>query len=257
MALIKDVQDYWDKYPCGIELTEKTVGSKEFFEEIRLKFRQNYDVYAHSDALLNFAGYDGKSVLEIGCGIGLDALEFAKNGAKVTAIDLSPQNIELTKQYFAHNQLEANIMVANAEALSFKDESFDLVIAIGVLYYTPNPQQAINEILRILKPGGKTICMFYNKLSWYSLLAKISGTNFDNQEKDAPIMKLFSSQQLEAMYESFSDIKLTIDRFPQKTIKRSGLMASLYNYGFVPLFKAIPEPLIKSFGSHIIVEAIK
>lgn len=257
MSLIKDVKEYWDQYPCGIEVTNETVGSREFFEEIKVKFRENYDVYAHSDDLLNFSGYQGKSILEIGCGIGLDAIEFAKHGANVTAIDLSPKNIELAKQYFVYKQLEAEIVVANAEALTYENESFDLVIAIGVLYYTPDPQKGINEILRVLKPGGKTICMFYNKYSWYSLLARISGANFDNQEKDAPIMKLFSAKQLKEMFHGFSDIELTIDRYPKKTIKRSGLMAGLYNYGFVPLFKSIPQSLVKSFGSHIIVEAIK
>ncbi len=257
MYTIKDVQAYWDAYPCGVQVTEEEEGSGAFFEDIKQKFRAHYDVYAHSGRLLEFDRYAGQSILEIGCGIGLDAVEYARYGAHVTAVDLSPKNVELTKKNFAYHELNATIEVGNAEALRSADDTFDLVIAIGVLYYTPNPQQGIAEVLRVLKPGGQAICMFYNRFSWYALLAWISNANFDHEEQAPPLIQLFSETELKQMYCQFSHVKTIIDRFPTKTIKRSGFLPLLYNYILVPLFHAIPRRIVRPYGSHIIVKAMK
>lgn len=257
MKTLADVQQYWDEFPCGIQITDKELGSKEFFEEIREKFHTTYAPYAHSEHLLKFAAYQGKTVLEVGCGIGLDALEYARHGAHVTAVDLSPKNIELAKNYFSYNSLDATIEVANVEHLPFADNTFDLALAIGVLYYTPNTRQAVDELFRVLKPSGKAICMFFNRYSWYTILAKISGKNIDHEEKDPPIIQLFSTKEVKKFFATFSVVNIIMDRFPTRTIKRSGIITYLYNYALVPLFRIIPKPLIKPLGFHMIVEAIK
>ncbi|MFX0208431.1 MAG: methyltransferase domain-containing protein, partial [Candidatus Hodarchaeota archaeon] len=134
---------------------------------------------------------------------------------------------------------------------------FDLVFAIGVFYYTPNTQKAIDETFRVLKPDGKTIAMFYNKYSWYVLLAKVSGTNLDHEEKDPPISKLYSVKQVRKMFKKFSIVDIIMNRFPFKTVKRSGSSVKLYNYAFVPFTKVIPKTIMQPFGFHIIVKATK
>ncbi len=55
----------------------------------------------------------------------------------------------------------------------------------------------------------------------------------------------------------FSIAEIMLDRFPRKTVKRSGVIANLYNYGLVPLFNILPKAIIRPFGFHIIVEAMK
>jgi ubiquinone/menaquinone biosynthesis C-methylase UbiE len=254
---IKDLQQYWDEYPCGIQVSEKEFGTKEFFDEIKTKFDNTYAAYAHSEKLLRFPAWKDKSVLEIGCGIGIDALEFARHGARVTAVDLSPKNIDLAKKYFSHNNLSGTFLVGNAEELCFPDNSFDLVVAIGVFIYTPDIRKALDEVLRVVKPGGEVICMFWNRISWYTMLVRLSGTHFDHQEKDAPGIKLYSVKELKKLFEKFSRVETETDRFPTKTIKRSGVLAKLYNYGLVPLFQMIPKAIMKPFGFHIIVKAIR
>jgi ubiquinone/menaquinone biosynthesis C-methylase UbiE len=257
MATLKDVQQYWDEYPCGIQVSDKEFGSREFFEEIKKKFDRTYAAYAHSEQLLRFRDWKGKSVLEIGCGIGIDAAEFARHGAQVTALDLSPKNIELAKKYFAYNNLEGTLLVGNAEEMCFDDNAFDAVVAIGVFIYTPNTQKAIDEVLRVVKPGGKVICMFWNRISWYPLLVRLSGKNFDHEEKDAPLIQLYSVSEIKRMFEKFARVEIEMDRFPTKTIKRSGILAQVYNYSLVPLCQVVPRAIVKPFGFHIIVKAVK
>jgi ubiquinone/menaquinone biosynthesis C-methylase UbiE len=257
MTTLKDVQHYWDEYPCGIQVSDKEFGSREFFDEIKKKFDRTYAAYAHSEKLLRFRERKGKSVLEIGCGIGIDAAEFARHGAQVTTLDLSPNNIELAKKYFSYNNLSGNLLVGNAEAMDFEDNTFDVVVAIGVFIYTPDTQKAIDEVLRVVKPGGEVICMFWNRISWYPLLVRLAGGHFDHEEKDAPLIKLYSAKEVRKMFEKFSKVEIETDRFPTKTIKRAGLLATVYNYGLVPLCQLIPKRLIKPFGFHIIIKAVK
>jgi SAM-dependent methyltransferase len=257
MASLKDVQQYWDEYPCGIQVSDKEFGSREFFEEIKKKFDRTYAAYAHSEKLLRFRDRKGKSVLEIGCGIGIDAAEFARHGAQVTALDLSPKNIELAKKYFAYNDLKGTLLVGNAEEMCFDDNTFDAVVAIGVFIYTPNTQKAIDEVLRVVKPGGEVICMFWNRISWYPLLVRLSGKNFDHEEKDAPLIQLYSVSEIKRMFEKFARVEIEMDRFPTKTIKRSGILARVYNYSLVPLCQVVPRAIVKPFGFHIIVKAVK
>jgi ubiquinone/menaquinone biosynthesis C-methylase UbiE len=257
MTTIKEVQQYWDEYPCGIQVSDKEFGSREFFDEIKNKFDRTYAAYAHSDNLLRFRERKGKSVLEIGCGIGIDAAEFARHGAQVTTLDLSPKNIELAKKYFAYNNLQGNLLVGNAEAMEFGDDTFDVVVAIGVFIYTPDTQKAIDEVFRVVKPGGEVICMFWNRISWYPLMVRLSGGHYDHEEKDAPLIKLYSAKEIRKMFGRFSKIEIETDRFPTKTIKRSGVLAGLYNHGVVPIFQVVPKALIKPFGFHIIVKAVK
>lgn len=254
---LRELQEYWDEYPCGIQVSEKELGTKEFFDEIKNKFDQTYAAYAHSERLLRFPAWKGKAVLEVGCGIGIDAVEFARHGARVTAVDLSPRNIDLARKYFAHNKLSGTLLVDNAEQLSFPDDSFDLVVAIGVFIYTPNIRKALDEVLRVVKPGGEVICMFWNRISWYTLLVRLSGTHFDHQDKDAPMINLYSVRELRKLFAKFSRVETEMDRFPTKTIKRSGVMAQLYNHVLVPLLQLVPKPIMKPFGFHIIVKAVK
>ena len=257
MKAVDAVKQYWDEFPCGIQISDKDKGTREFFEEIKTKFRDVYAPYTHSDALLNFRAYRDKSVLEVGCGIGLDALEFARNGAHVTAVDLSPKNIELAQAYFGHNNLKAAIEVGDAERLRFGDGTFDLALAIGVLYYTPNTQKAVDELRRVLRPGGKAICMFYNRYSWYVLLARMSHSNLDHEDKDPPVVKLYSVKEVTNLFRQFSHVEVETDRFPTKTLKRSGVIANLYNSCVVPLVEIVPKRMIRPFGFHVIVKATK
>ncbi|MFX0202472.1 MAG: class I SAM-dependent methyltransferase [Candidatus Hodarchaeota archaeon] len=256
MDQLKQVEKYWSEYTTHIQsqFTDKEFGSSEYFIEIKIHHDK---AYALSNQILNLPALNSKSVLEIGCGIGLDALEYAKNGAHVTAIDLSPICLEMANKYFAYNNLSATIEIGNAQRLRYADNSFDVVVARQILMFTPDTQRAVDEIFRVLKPGGQVLALLHNRYSWYVLFAKLTRTNLITEAKDPPVNKLHSRNEANKLFEKFSSVSLFFDRFPYKTNRRNGLFANLYNYVFVPFSDIIPKTMMRPFGWYIIVKAVK
>ena len=166
VLLKREVQAYWDAHPCGTQFTDLEWGSREFFEQVE-KFR--YDLQPFMHRMIRFDAYKGKRLLEIGCGLGTDLLQFARAGAQVTGIDLTPASVDLARKRFSLYGIPGDFQVADAENLPFPDESFDVVYSFGVLHHTPDTQKAIDEAYRVLKPGGGIILMLYHKHSWHVL----------------------------------------------------------------------------------------
>ena len=157
------VQQYWNANPCGSKFTQRSIGSREFFEEIEShRYRSEW----HIPRLVGFANWAGRDVLEVGCGLGTDAVQFARNGAQYTGVDLTPRSIELTALRFRQEKLNGRFLNADAENLPFPDASFDLVYSHGVLHHTPDTERAIEEVHRVLKPGGQAIIMLYHRRSY-------------------------------------------------------------------------------------------
>ena len=104
--------------------------------------------------IAEFAGFHlwaGKRVLEIGCGIGSDAEEFAKHGAEYVGIDLSDQSIALSKQRFETLGLEGefhNVDATDAQALA-KLGKFDLVYSYGVIHHFPGIDKIIDNVYAV------------------------------------------------------------------------------------------------------------
>jgi len=111
--------------------------------------------------------FHGKKVLEIGCGSGNDALRFVLNRANYTGIDLTDRAVKATKLKVGYS---GTVKKMNAEFIDFPDNYFDLVYSFGVIHHTISPKNVINEIYRVLKPGGMFYVMLYNKYSWRYLV---------------------------------------------------------------------------------------
>jgi SAM-dependent methyltransferase len=145
------------------------LGSREFFERADATFyRWNeplHDGPRHFGRLFEYDRYRGKRVLEVGCGMGCMAMNWALNGAAVTAVDLNPVAVAQTRSRFDVFGLAGEIREADAESLPFPDNTFDFVYSWGVLHHTPGTRPAIAELRRVLKPGGRVGVMLYNRQS--------------------------------------------------------------------------------------------
>ena len=161
------VQAYWDAHPCGTQFTELEWGSRDFFESVS---RERYARQPFMAEAVGFSRYPGKQLLEIGCGLGTDLLEFARGGARVTGLDLTPAGVALARRRFELEGADGNFLVGDAERLPFADNRFDVVYSFGVLHHTPDTRRAFAEVRRILRPGGEAVIMLYHSRSSHLFL---------------------------------------------------------------------------------------
>lgn len=100
----------------------------------------------------------GKTVLDFGCGMGEEAMYFAKLDARVTAIDISPVGIDITRHRARFNGLSAQVdaRLGTTIPTDLPDASFDVVHGLGILHYV-GLDAGLKEVTRLLKPGGKGI----------------------------------------------------------------------------------------------------
>jgi SAM-dependent methyltransferase len=157
------VRAFWQANPCGVKFADAEVGTRLFYERVE---EHRYRKEWHIPGAADFAGARGLRVLEIGCGLGTDGAQFARAGADYTGVDLTEASVELARRRFELFELPGKFQVADAEALEFADESFDLVYSHGVLHHTPDAARAVREIHRVLRPGGRAVVMLYHRDSY-------------------------------------------------------------------------------------------
>jgi 2-polyprenyl-3-methyl-5-hydroxy-6-metoxy-1,4-benzoquinol methylase len=164
---IARVRNYWNERPCNIRHSTAPVGTKEYFDQVEAR---KYFVEYHIPGFAGFARWRGKKVLEIGCGIGTDTINFARAGAQVTTVDLSEKSMELARQRAAVFGLEDHIRfcVGNAEQLSafVAPEPYDLIYSFGVIHHTPNPEAVLEQLRQYAGPETTVKIMVYHRRSW-------------------------------------------------------------------------------------------
>lgn len=252
VTLLNSIAGYWDEHIHDLSVATQPVGSPGFFKELE---EYRFDKLSYLPQLVNFSSYPGKSLLEVGCGVGIDLIRFARGGAQVTGVDLSPVALQLARQNFAHNQLPGELCFMNGEALDFEDGSFDIVYAHGVLQYTANPKMMAAEIYRVLKTGGEAILMVYNKYSWLNLLSKVMQVSLEHE--DAPVLRKFSIREFQQLLKPFQNYKIVPERFPVKTRLHGGLKGRVYNDIFVGAFNTLPKAVVRPLGWHLMAFARK
>jgi ubiquinone/menaquinone biosynthesis C-methylase UbiE len=261
-STITMIQEYWDTHTLGLQyVTDPNVevGSPEFFAHIRpwmnpYKFPWIMERIEREAAILK-----GKHLLEIGCGMGYDSLEFLKRGVRVTATDLTPNAIAITQKHFAVEGVHAeDVRTANALDLPFEDNTFDAVWANGVLHATGDTPLAIQEARRVLKPGGRAIIShFYRKPSWMYLLHHLGRENIEYKEEDPPVNEFYTESEILEMFVGFRVIEAVQEHYRALPVRRSGLKAWLYKSVFMPVYNRIPETWAKRFAYKLSVTAIK
>jgi SAM-dependent methyltransferase len=158
----------WTADPCGPETGEAEPGSPEHLERL-IRGRLQYAPWMPEE--LDYDGTRGLDVLDVGCGQGIDLVLYARAGARVTGIDLTPRHVELARAHTAG--LGVTVVEGDAESLPFADASFDRVSSNGVLHHTPDIAAALREIRRVLRPGGEACIVVYNRNSFHYWLTQV------------------------------------------------------------------------------------
>lgn len=170
-ALKQEMKQFWGQGWVKRSQEDKSTMSKEQFLQDFGALRLFQKIVGVEEMrLMESLNLAGKRVLEIGCGAGSSSIAFALDGAEVTASDLTEEAVRITKAKFEMLGLDGDVVQADAENLPFEDNSFDVVFSSGVLHHTPDTQKAIDEIFRVLKPGGDAVVMLYAKWSGLYLI---------------------------------------------------------------------------------------
>jgi SAM-dependent methyltransferase len=162
LEMRKRVQEYWNTKPCDSEFSAARALTPEFFLEVQT---ERYRLQSHIPALIAQYDWAGKRVLEIGTGVGTDARQLIQRGALYTGINTDAGSTLAAATGLQTFGLPGRVLQADATRMDFRDASFDLVYAFGVLHHIPDVQAAMREIMRVLRPGGEVLTMLYNRTS--------------------------------------------------------------------------------------------
>jgi 2-polyprenyl-3-methyl-5-hydroxy-6-metoxy-1,4-benzoquinol methylase len=159
------VEKYWSDRPCNIKHSLKEIGTREYFDEVESK---KYFVEPHIPVFADFKKWKNKNVLEIGCGIGTDSINFARNGAKLTIVEFSKKSLEICRKRFEVFGLVADFYVGDVEKLDqiIKKQKFDLIYSFGVIHHTPAPDLAFEQIVKYMDKNTELRVMLYSKISF-------------------------------------------------------------------------------------------
>jgi len=252
-ALTEQIARYWNERIHDLAIATHPVGSPGFFEELD---EYRFDKLSYLPKVVDFNAYRGKTLLEVGCGAGIDLVRFAKGGAIVTGVDLSRTAIDLAAQNFSQRGLAGELRVMDGEKLEYPDDHFDVVYGHGVLQYAADPVQMLSEMKRVLKPGGEAIFMVYNRISWLNAMRGVTKVSLEHE--DAPVLRKYSIGEFKKMLSPFRDVRIVVERFPVKSrLHAGGLKGFLYNTLFVGAFQVMPKFLVRPFGWHIMAFAKK
>jgi SAM-dependent methyltransferase len=209
------VHDFWQAASCGERLYLQTAEHQGYLRQAQERYRLEPFIpdFAH------FESARGLRVLEIGVGLGADHQRFAEAGARLTGIDLTPRAVEHTRRRLALFGLSSDLSVGDAEALEFPDASFDVVYSWGVLHHSPDTPGAIDEVWRVLKPGGIARIMIYHTWSmigimlWvrYALLRLRPWTSMRTlyaRHLESPGTKAYSISEARALMHRFHPVRI-------------------------------------------------
>lgn len=255
-TLDQNIVDYWNRQPCNINHSNEPVGTELYFQQVTEK---RYRAEPHVLDFAKFHLWRGKRVLEIGCGIGTDAEQFARHGAHYTGIDISSQSIQICQDRFKLLDLTGEFhegSVTDNELLSHIGK-FDLVYSYGVLHHFPGMREHIKNLHEVLDVDGEFRFMVYARNSWkYAMIQK--GLDQFEAQAECPYADAYTKEDIVGLLDGL----FNVERVRQDH-------CFMYNvpeykqghFELEPWFAAMPEVMREAvreyLGWHLLVKARK
>ncbi|MDP3920803.1 MAG: class I SAM-dependent methyltransferase [Candidatus Omnitrophota bacterium] len=240
-ATIEEVASFWNRRPCNVRHSPKPRGTREYFEEVEAR---KYFVEPHIPRFAKFDEWKGKTVLEIGCGLGTDTVHFARAGARVTAVDISDQSLELARKHVDVFGLSDRVSFYHADAEKLTDvispQPFDLVYSFGVIHHTPNPERVIQQIREnYVEPASVLKLMVYYRYAYKVIMILLKEgrgafwrldelvARHSEAQTGSPVTYLYSRRQMRHLLEGFRIEEMGVEHiFPYR-------VAEYKNYRYV------------------------
>ena len=244
--LIETVKQYWDRQPCNVRHSDHPLGSREYFDQVELR---KFQAEPHILNFSEFSRWRDQSVLEIGCGIGTAAVNFARFGAKYTGVELSAESLALTQQRFDVYGLQGDFYQGNAEELadSLPKKQYDMIYSWGVIHHTPNPDRVIAQVCDYLRPGGILKIMVYARDSWKNYMIE-AGLDQPEAQWGCPVVHTYTREALADLIGSGFEIEMIeqdhIFPYEIEAYKRK-------EYVLQPWFQHMPKQMFSVLEQHL------
>ena len=260
---ISDVRNYWDSRPCNIRHSPRPLGSVEYWNEVE---QRKYRVEPHIPLFAEFEKWKDKRVLEIGCGLGTDTVNFARAGASVTAVDLSGESLRLARQRADLFGVGDNVIFRQLSAENLptylQQESYDLIYSFGVLHHTPHPWRAIEQLSHVASSETDLRIMLYHRYSLKTLVLT-KGRVWNDElvakqseaEANCPITYTYSRVEAKDLLSPyFKPYSMSVDHiFPYKIPEYKNYEYVRKEWTNLPGFRALE----KTAGWHLLIKARK
>ena len=254
--LVQRITDYWNRQPCNVGHSSEAIGTEAYFDAVTAK---RYRAEPH---ILDFAGFHlwrGRRVLEIGCGIGTDAEQFARHGADFVGVDISEESLSLSRKRFEVYGLQGSFHLGSVTDPTFLRGlgQFDLVYSYGVLHHFPGMRDHLRHISTVLPTGGELRFMVYAKNSWkYAMIQK--GLDQFEAQAQCPYAEAFTRDEMLYLLDGI----FKVERIRQDHCFMYNVPA--YKQGrfeLEPWFDAMPdlmrEAVREYLGWHLLIKASK
>jgi len=248
------IKEYWDAQPCNINHSKLKVGTPEYYRET-ITWRNN--VEPHLAPFADFPKWNGKRVLEIGCGIGADAQQFIEAGAVYTGIELSPVSLNLAIDRLQTFNLTGELLEMDAELIEkhLPKNYYDLVYSMGVIHHTPHPDKVINGASVVIKTRGTLKFMVYAENSWKSMMIDAGLDQYEAQA-GCPLAYTYDDDDIEQLLYPYFTIEsierdhifmYDLEKYKQKQLELTPWFAAMPEY--------LREMMRKNLGWHWLVTA--
>jgi SAM-dependent methyltransferase len=252
-ATIEEVKKFWNDRPCNVRHSNKEIGTKEYFDEVE---RKKFKAEPHILNFTNFSKWQGKKVLEIGCGLATVGINFAAVGADYTGVELSESSLEIAQRRFDLYDQPGRFYSGNAEQLSsfVPVKTYDLIYSFGVIHHSPHPEKIISEIKKYMNENSVLKIMLYAKDSWKNYMIE-SGLDQPEAQYGCPIAKTYTKQDVVELLEGYEVLSIEQDHiFPyQIEPYKKG------EYIKQPWFESMPDKVFrileKNLGWHLLIIA--
>ena len=247
-GLNRKVSDFWTRNVNAERIQGRAVtvaarGTETYYGDLET---QRYRSHRHLMPWIT-SMQPGSSVLEVGCGVGMDSVQMARHGLQVTALDLTVIAPATAQRRARREHFNIEYLCANGEHLPFPDSSFDYVYSFGVMHHAPDTRRCVDEAWRVLKPGGQALIMLYHRHSLNEAVHRVLGVPFEEKHELCPVVRRYTRREIHEMFSRFRRVEVHPD--------------FVFGEGYRAVFRLTPLPLYRLLsrwmGWHLMIRATR